>query len=265
MLQPRWVRGLSLSVDYYNITVDGIITALTPQQIVNSCYDSPNLNNVFCSQFRRNLTTGSVNGDAAGRIVTNSLINAPLNFARRQRKGIDVNLNYRANLGEDVRLTSSLIYTHNLKISNYQDPINPNFENRILSEVGDPTDEFRFDVDLGLGDFTLGYRLRFIGSQVISAYEDLNSLNGLPPGNLDFADVLKVPAITYSDLRFEWNISNKVGPADSLRLYMGVDNVFDQHPPLGMMATGTGPGAVGNAGAYDVRGRTFYAGVRARF
>lgn len=265
VLQPRWVRGMSLSVDYYNIVVDGIITALTPQQIVNSCYDSASLNNVFCGQFSRNLTAGPVNGDAAGRIVTNSLINAPLNFARRQRKGIDVNLNYRASLGEDVRLTSSLIYTHNLKISNYQDPINPDFENRILSEVGDPTDEFRFDVDLGLGDFTLGYRLRFIGSQVISAYEDLYSLNGLPPGNADFADILKVPAITYSDLRFEWNINNKVGPADSLRFYMGVDNVFDQHPPLGMMATGAGPGAVGNAGSYDIRGRTFYAGFRARF
>jgi outer membrane receptor protein involved in Fe transport len=100
---------------------------------------------------------------------------------------------------------------------------------------------------------------------VISAWEDQNSLNGLPPGNADFADILNVPVVTYSDFRFEWNIPNGVGPAQSLRFYFGVDNAFDKHPPLGLLATGAGPGAVGNAGTYDVRGRTFYGGFRARF
>ena len=41
VIQPRFVPGLNLSVDYYDIKVKGIIASLTAQQIVNSCYDSP--------------------------------------------------------------------------------------------------------------------------------------------------------------------------------------------------------------------------------
>jgi outer membrane receptor protein involved in Fe transport len=266
VFQPRFLPGFSLSIDYYDITVEGIIVSLTPQLIVNSCYDSANLNNVFCSQFDRNRTT-SVNstGDQPGRIVSNSLINAPLNFARRVRQGVDVNMGYRTNIGPNVKFSTNLIYTHNLKIGNFQDPVNPDFENRILGEVGDPEDEFRLDVDLTYKEFTLGYRMRYIGEQLISTYEDQNTLNGLPPANLDFADILEVPIVTYHDLRFEWNIDNAAGLADDLRFYFGVENIFDRHPPLGLLATGAGPGAVGNAGAYDIRGRTFFGGFRAKF
>ena len=36
-------------------------------------------------------------------------------------------------------------------------------------------------------------------------------------------------------------------------------------PDDGLLGTGAGPGALGNAGLYEVRGRTFYGGFRARF
>jgi hypothetical protein len=39
VIQPRWVPRLSLTVDYYDFTVDNIITAPTAQTIANSCYD----------------------------------------------------------------------------------------------------------------------------------------------------------------------------------------------------------------------------------
>jgi outer membrane receptor protein involved in Fe transport len=263
VIQPRWIPGLSLSIDYYNITVDDIITTITPQQIVNSCYDSATLANIFCGQFDRNRTTTTNSfGNDPGRVVSNSLINAPLNFAARERDGIDFNLAYRTDLSDNVSINTSLIWTHNLKISNFQDPTNPDFENRILSEAGDPEDEFRFDADLTVGEFTLGYRLRFIGEQLISTYEDQFPLNGLPPANVDFADVLEIPIVTYHDFRIEWNIENAVGFADHFRFYAGVENAFDRRPPLGSTATGAGPGAVGTMGAYDIRGRTFFGGFR---
>jgi outer membrane receptor protein involved in Fe transport len=267
VFQPRFIPGLSLSVDYYDITVNGIIVSLSAQTIVNSCYDQPTLNNVFCSQFQRNLTNvPNGTGDAPGRIVSNSLIQAPLNFASRVRRGIDVNFAYRTNLGPDVRLNTNVIYVHGLKNSNYQDPTNPTFENRIMGEVGDPVDEFRLDTDLSYRQFTFGYRLHYIGPQWISAYEDFNGLNGAGPGNADFADIQKLPAVYYHDIRFEWNIrGGQLTNRESLQLYFGVDNILDRHPPLGSTATGAGPGGVGSAAIYSVRGRTFYGGFRARF
>jgi outer membrane receptor protein involved in Fe transport len=270
VFQPRFIPGLSLSVDYYHITVNDIIASLGAQAIVNACYDGPNLNSVFCQSFQRNRTgTPNASGDAPGRIVSNSLIQAPLNFASRVREGIDVNFNYRTNISNDVRLTASVIYTHNLTISNFQDQTNPNFENRILGELGDPGDEFRADLDLTFGPFTLGYRLRYIGPMFVNAYEDFFPLNEGQPGatpeggsNADFAVPRRFPIVTYSDLRFEWNLSggsSVISDRNDLRFYFGVDNVFDQLPPLGSTATGAG------SAIYDYRGRSFYAGFRARF
>ena len=267
VIQPRWIPGLSLSIDYYDITVNGIIASVSAQAIANNCYDFPTLNNIFCTLFTRNLTTNTNStGDTPGHIVTNSLIQAPLNYARRVRRGIDVNFAYRVNLGPDWRLNTNVIYVHSLKNSNYQDVTNPNFENRIMGEVGDPRDEFRADMDLTFRQFTFGYRLHYIGPQWFSAWEDYNSLNGLPPNNADFADVQHVPAVYYHDVRFEWNITGgQLTSRQGLQVYFGVDNIMDRHPPFGSLATGAGPGGVGNGAIFSVRGRTFYGGFRARF
>jgi len=272
VIQPRWIPGLSLTVDYYDITVNGIIANIAVQTLVDNCYDNPRPN-IWCNQFQNGIRYTGVgpgpNAEQPGRILSFSLISAPLNFAKRTRRGIDFNVNYRTNLTEDVRLSTNLIYTHNLEISNFEDPTRPNFENRILGELGDPVDEFRWDVDLSYREFTFGYRMRYIGPMYFGAYENYEALptgctvsgaNTLcPPFNLDATAPAKYPEVFYHDLRFEWTIRNNVGFADSLQFYFGVDNVLDTAPPLGTTATGVG------SAIYDVRGRNFYGGIRARF
>lgn len=265
--QPRFIPGMSLSVDYYNIRVDKIIASVGAQGIVNACYGQPTLNNVFCQQFTRWRGPGTgPNGEQPGEILGNSLINAPLNYAKRIRKGIDVNWAYRTRIDPNITIGTNLIYTHNLKISNYQDALNPDFENRVLEELGDPKDEFRFDADFGIGAFTLGYRMHYIGAMYVNAYEDFNPLNRQPPGDADWAEIQKYPAVTYHDLRFQWDAA---GPANMLsrftgrdktafQFYVGVDNIFDKHAPLGLTSTGT-------SAIYDFRGRTYYAGFKANF
>jgi outer membrane receptor protein involved in Fe transport len=44
-----------------------------------------------------------------------------------------------------------------------------------------------------------------------------------------------------------------------LTFYVGVDNLLNQEPPLG--TTGTGAGTA----IFNIRGRNYYAGFRARF
>ncbi len=263
VLQPSFIPGLALSVDYYNITVNGIISAVPAQTILNNCVDFPTTTNVFCSAFTRFAGPGTgPNGEQPGAVLGNSLIVAPLNFAKREAEGIDVNLQYRTRLGENLRLSTNLIYVHTLTRSNFEDPTNPNFENRILGEVGDPTDEFRLDVDLGYKNFTFGYRLRFIGQQFTSTYENFrDGVNGLPAANIDAIGPQEYPIVTYSDFRIEWNVGSDGGESNSkgLLFYAGVDNAFNQLPPLGTTATGVG------TAIYDFRGRSFYAGARARF
>jgi outer membrane receptor protein involved in Fe transport len=260
VIQPRWIPGLSFTVDYYDITVNNVIASVSAQSIVNGCYDAPDLNNQFCTLFTRyrGPAPGPSN-EVTNAILQGSLISIPLNYAALKRRGIDFELAYRHNIGSDVRLNARMIYTHNLQISNYTNASFPTLENRIMSELGDPQDEFLFTAELSHGPFTLGYRMRYIGKQVLNLYEDFFALDsactpaGCPPNDADWADRQFYPAVFYHDIRVNWDIGRDYS------FYVGVDNVLNRNPPLGLTGVGAG------SGIYNVRGRNYFAGFRARF
>ena len=96
VIQPRWIPGMSLSVDYYDITVNSIIAAVSAQQIVNNCYDFP-ISTTCSARCSRVISATATNatGDTAGHVVANSLIWRRSTSPRRIRRGIDINLAYR--------------------------------------------------------------------------------------------------------------------------------------------------------------------------
>jgi outer membrane receptor protein involved in Fe transport len=255
---PAFLPGVSLSVDWYKINVNNVITVSSAQAIVNACYDLPDLNNQFCALFDR-VPTGQTgpNGEQEFRIIEGSLFQQPLNFAKLVAKGIDLELAYRGNFFDAAKIDTRLTYTHVLDRSNNLDPTNPEFKNVIVGkhggELGDPEDSFNWNVNLTRGKVTFGYQMRFLSRMYVNTYEDQNSVQGRPPENLDFADRVKFPARYYHDVRLAIDVTKK------LNLYMGVDNATNEHPPLGQ--TGIGAGSA----IYDARGRFFYAGVNAKF
>jgi outer membrane receptor protein involved in Fe transport len=88
---------------------------------------------------------------------------------------------------------------------------------------------------------------------VTNLAEDVFSVGGSPPQNADWADHKYFPEVMYHDIRANYDIS------DDWAAYLGVDNVTDKIPPLGL--TGTGEGS----GIYDVRARYYYAGFKVNF
>ncbi|ANY21330.1 Colicin I receptor precursor [Tsuneonella dongtanensis] len=278
VLQPRWIPNLSLTVDYYDITVNGIIASPSAQQIANSCYDQPTLDNVFCRTFSRFRGPGvGPDSEVPGEILSNSLLQSPLNYASRTRRGIDTQLDYRTSLTDDVNLRLFAIWTHNLEINNYENPADPTFTNRILGELGDPEDEFRIDTDLSVGAFTFGHSLRYIGKMTVGAWENYFPLDNRAPQNLDASPIRYYPEVFYHNFRLEWDVNGEEGDGNlgrDLNFYVGVDNAFNKVPPLGASGSGAGgggggadrPGSANTTGAiYDVRGRQFYAGVKMKF
>lgn len=80
VLQPRFIPGLSISVDYVRIRISNPIQSLTVATIVQSCFDNSVFNtadpangNAFCSQIRRYAAgqggTAANGGDRGGQVV----------------------------------------------------------------------------------------------------------------------------------------------------------------------------------------------------
>ena len=260
VFEPRFVPGLSISVDYFDITVNNVIASINAQQVANLCYDSSSLNNQFCALFERAGAGGGPRGEQPFQILEGSLLESSANFAKLKVRGVDTAVNYRRNFSWGV-LNIGAIWTRTIQNDEFTNPDDPTFRDRVLSELGDPKNEVNLNSSLRVGKVTFGYQVRWIDKMYLNTYEDYNSLNGLPPQNTDFAPVSHYPDVFYHDLRFD------VEASDRFNIYLGVDNVGNRMPPYGLTGVGNGlnTAANGGAGIYDVRGRYMYAGVVAKF
>jgi outer membrane receptor protein involved in Fe transport len=259
VFQPSFIPGLSLSVDYFDITVDDVITAVSAQQIINSCYDLADLDNPFCAVFDRAGPGGGPNGEQPGRIIEGSLLQSSLNFASLTARGIDAELAYRRQLEGVGRLDLRLQYTHNFERRNFTDPTDPNRADVQLLELGNPRDEFILRTDLKSGPLSLGYKMRYIGKMLntiavgIGEYEDVFPVQGRPPRNADFASEQFTDEVFYHDVRLGYDVGRE------FNFYIGVENLLNTEPPLGLTGIGAG------SGIFDNRGRYYYAGAVAKF
>ena len=90
-IQPRWIPGLSISADYYDIQVKNLIASIgSAQTIANLCYDSASLENPFCGLIKRAGATGGPRGEQNFRILEGTLIQSTANFAKSKVRGVDV-------------------------------------------------------------------------------------------------------------------------------------------------------------------------------
>ncbi|GAA0384791.1 TonB-dependent receptor [Brevundimonas terrae] len=94
VLQPRFIPGLTVSLDYYEIRIDQVIAAVTAQGIANNCVSGKELNADACSSIFRNndkieFGVGAPQGDAIGGFVQTSF-----NYAALETRGLDFGGSY---------------------------------------------------------------------------------------------------------------------------------------------------------------------------
>jgi len=249
---PKFLPGLSISTDYYNVKVNKVITSVTAQQILNLCYDSPTLDNPFCPLFSRAGAGGGPRGEIPFRVLEGSLLQSSANFAKLVATGLDTNIDYTHRFGWG-QVSARGVWTHVIQRDNFTNPADPNFKNTLTDELNDPSDRFTIATDVKIGKFGFGYTARWLDKMYLNTFEDYNSLNGQPPQNTDYAPIEKYPAVTYHDIRASYDVSER------FNAYLGINNVSNRLPPYGL--TGVGAGSA----IYDNRGRFGYIGVTARF
>jgi outer membrane receptor protein involved in Fe transport len=278
VIKPRFIPGLTLTVDYYNIKVKSLIATLAAQTIINLCYDGETLNNPFCATVARD--------PATGLFADPAVIAGGVNFAAQRTKGIDIDVDYRRTFDNGDRLRLSAIATRVISLNNFTDPTRPTEPNRQLSELGDPQWAGSLFFDYDFGDFDFRYSARYIGKQVNGAlaYETLfphtrlcptsganlgvvpntGGINGAAvpctpgtlvtaaPNNADALAKKYYPDILYHDIRVGFDVGN------DFRFYAGINNILDRQPPNGLTGTAGGD-------PFDSFGRNFFFGFNADF
>jgi outer membrane receptor protein involved in Fe transport len=267
VLQPRFIPGFALTVDYFDIKVNNLITTFPFTGLIANCGVTGDP--VFCNLINRDVT-GSLFNLASGSAVT---LNQ--NIGSLRTKGIDINGSYTHRIGGLGTLNASIVGTY-LKSLAFNTGINPGVggldgkyecagrygatcSNTV---AGVPSPKWRHKFRLG---FTLPNGLGLSGqwryfSQVkndtLSGDSDLNFLAGSnsPPGSA------KLAARSYFDLALSARV------ADKFSFRLGANNILDKDPPI------SGGGALGGFSngntypqVYDALGRFLFAGVSIDF
>ncbi|WP_169803375.1 TonB-dependent receptor domain-containing protein [Sphingomonas pruni] len=240
VLQPSFIPGLNASIDYYSIKINGAITAIAPQTIVNNCFtlkiDS------FCSLITQNSSNQITSIQA-------TLINAQTIEAA----GIDFELSYRRPVswfGTTGSIGSRLLV-------NYVDKLQltaSNVTTILLGDIatdpgGQPRWKGNFDLTYSGGPLRLGAYVRYIGGgKFRTIYVD----------NVDLpASQNRVKGRAYVDLSASYKITKNI------ELYGKIDNLLNQDPPIAPNSI-IAP-TVSNSQMYDKVGRYYVGGVRIRF
>ncbi len=264
IIQPRFIPGLSLTIDYYDIEVESVIQSLLSQTIIDLCYDSSTgIDNQYCAAVFRNPNgtfAGQSNvlhagGTASFAPTGPGFLQASFNFAKLEATGIDFDLAYRKRLSSDVQLNLRGILSRNLKRNNYTNVNDPAFADTFLEELGTPKWQGQISANLKYGMFDFGYRGRWIGKTVnflATGYETFFSFQGRPAQDPDFASRVKYQNIFYHDFRLDMEVDKR------FNFYVGVDNAFDRLPPRDLLGTEGGS-------PYNPTGRFFYGGVEVNF
>ncbi len=217
ILRPRFIRGLSLSVDYLNIKLTQPIASLTVTSIVSGCFDNPDFNaadpahgNAFCSMIRRD-PTGQVVVDAANPAVFAGFVNGKqIKFS-----GIQAVLDYTTKLdGIGIKGTldigGDLFYVDN-RLSDITG-VAPAASHGI---VGDPqlNGQFRIGYTNKVWGFTTNFN--YVSEQLISRFNRSASPNDTREFD-EYDDYVTIDA------------SLMVKTADNFRLTLSVTNLLNR-------------------------------------
>ncbi|GAA0610310.1 TonB-dependent receptor [Brevundimonas kwangchunensis] len=100
VLTPQFMPGFSLVLDYYEITIDDVISAVSAQTLANNCVSGAELNEQACSSIFRNnpdvpFGIGAPASDPIGGFIQRSI-----NYAKLETRGLDFTARYRMDLEE---------------------------------------------------------------------------------------------------------------------------------------------------------------------
>jgi iron complex outermembrane receptor protein len=261
VFQPGFIPGLMISVDYFDIKVDGLVGSVNPNLSLQNCIASGDP--FFCNLIQRNPETGSLFQGESGFFRRFNV-----NTGSLETKGVDLTIDYRMDLANVVGselgfLNFNLVGTY---LDSYKTTPLPNSPATDVYECkglyaglcGRPRPEWRHKLLTTWAtpwDLAVSLTWRHISSVKVAQTSSQPVLTG------SFAEVnRKLGARNYFDLSLGYEIR------ENFNLRIGVNNIFDTDPPL-TTTSAIEDGGNGNTYPqyYDATGRYLFASASIDF
>ena len=252
VLQPGFLPGFSLSVDYFKIKVKNAIQGIGADTIVTQCTNTADP--FFCSLVRR---------DASGSLWRTSngfVVNLAQNIGYAATKGVDVNANYSRQIGGLGRMSLGFVGTYLQELETFDGITIPvdcvGFHGALC---GTPNPKWRHQLRVGL-ETKMGIGVSMRWRYFDPVKQDRTSTNANLAGASQPAN-LRIPAVNYFDLAMTANVG------DHFKFRIGANNILDRTPPVNGAPACPAGSCNGNVWAqvYDSIGRYVYAGVSIDF
>ncbi|NQV70495.1 MAG: TonB-dependent receptor [Pseudohongiella sp.] len=238
--EPSFIDGLMISMDYWDITIDGAISEISDQNIVNSCYDAASINNPFCDLFSRN--PESTSAQSGGFTFLRQTL---LNFGSAQATGVDYAIAYQFYV-EDLQFNIGAGATRQRRLEFVQ-PAAPGEEAMVDDELGEmrrPEWAGQLNASVSTGPLTVALSTSYLSKQT------LNYEGGV---EIETVDQNYGPS-AYTDEFFTHNLTGQYSLNDNFLLYGGVTNLTDEDPYL-----------TERGYPVSVMGRSYFLGVNYAF
>ncbi|OAO01571.1 TonB-dependent receptor [Sphingomonadales bacterium EhC05] len=279
VLQPSFVPGLSVTVDYFNIKVNDAIRTFGVDAVLNNCVTNASATFTPAS-------CALVNRDAAGSLWLTPggfTTDLPNNVGSLQTSGIEIAGNYSVPVSfGQISFSMNGTYLDSYEIENGLTNADgsrvafdcvglygPTCSVGGTSNAGAPLPRWRhkarvsLNMDSGIG---ISAQWRYVGKVTAETVSSFAALN--PGGLTDHAGPgTRISAISYIDAVLSFTVE------ETFNFRLGVNNLFDKEPPLVTSGGGgtpnlcpTGP-CNGNTypATYDSLGRYLFAGVTLDF
>ena len=255
--QPSWLEGFAVSLDSYDIDVEGAIISIGSQAVVDRCFDG---NAVVCGSIERDPTTNEIS----------RVINQPQNALFQHARGYDMEMSYRFPLssfnsawGGDLSFRTLITFVDKLETND--GVVVADGVGKVGPSIGAPSfglnsAETRYLASLTYanGRFDSTVTARGLGSGV---YDNryVECVPGFCPVSTATNPTVNdnnIDAITYYDLGFNYALDNG-------RAFLSFQNVLDTDPAdVASTSFWSGPG---NMTFYERMGRIVRVGVNYEF
>lgn len=203
---PGFLEGFSLSVDYWDISIEDAINAVSGQNIVDGCYQANSLNEQFCTLQSRNPENGGFN----------FIESVAINFAKRETSGYDFSVGYTFDVDAhtfDFKLSGTKVN----ELDDFTNPLDPTEVDPELGEIRRPELAGNVNLSWSYEGLKMSLQSQYV-DEMLLGFLEIQTARSL------YGDSVFMDDMWIHDLSFSYDID------DSLQVYGGLNNVTDEKP-----------------------------------